>query len=306
MWRYLFQKLLIAIPTLLAVVTFVFLAMRLVPGDPAVIMAGDYADAATLAQIRQEWGLDRSLPVQYGQFIVNLAQGNLGKSIRSRQDVLYEVSLRLGVTVKLALLSILVAGLVGGIAGVVSAARPNTVWDYASTVFALLGVSMPIFWSGLLLIILFSLRLDWLPTGGVGSFSHYILPAASLGVFSAGVIARQTRSSMLESFTQDYVRTARAKGVSESKVIIAHALRTSLIPIVTITGLQLGRMLAGAILVETVFNLPGMGSYLVLAISQRDYPVIQVIVMVFAISFMLINLLVDMIYPVLNPQVTNR
>jgi peptide/nickel transport system permease protein len=306
MWRYLFQKLVIAVPTLLAVVTFVFLAMRLVPGDPAVIMAGDYADAATLAQIRQEWGLDRSLPVQYGQFLTNLAQGNLGKSIRSRQDVLYEVSLRLGVTVKLALLSILVAGLVGGIAGVISATSPNTGWDYASTIFALLGVSMPIFWSGLLLIILFSLRLDWLPTGGVGSFSHYILPAASLGVFSAGVIARQTRSSMLESLTQDYVRTARAKGVKESRVILAHALRTSLIPIVTITGLQLGRMLAGAILVETVFNLPGMGSYLVLAISQRDYPVIQVIIMIFAISFMLINLLVDMIYPILNPQVTNR
>jgi peptide/nickel transport system permease protein len=306
MWRYLVQKLFIAVPTLLAVVTFVFLAMRLVPGDPAVIMAGDYADAATLAQIRQEWGLDRSLPVQYGQFIANLARGNLGKSIRSRQDVLHEVSLRLGVTVKLAVLSILVAGLVGGVAGVVSAAQPYTGWDYVSTIFALLGVSMPIFWSGLLLIILFSLRLDWLPTGGVGSFRHYILPAVSLGVFSAGVIARQTRSSMLESLTQDYVRTARAKGVSETNVIIAHALRTSLIPIVTITGLQLGRMLAGAILVETVFNLPGMGSYLVIAISQRDYPVIQVIIMVFAASFMLINLLVDMIYPVLNPQVTNR
>jgi peptide/nickel transport system permease protein len=306
MWRYLLQKLLIAVPTLLAVVTFVFLAMRLVPGDPAVIMAGDYADAATLAEIRRDWGLDRPLPVQYGLFLGNLVQGDLGKSIRSRQDVLYEVSLRLGVTVKLALLSILVAVVVGGVAGVVSAARPYTGWDYLSTLFALLGVSMPIFWSGLLLIILFSLRLEWLPTGGVGSFSHYILPAASLGVFSAGVIARQTRSSMLESLTQDYVRTARAKGVHEIKVILAHALRTSLIPIVTITGLQLGRMLAGAILVETVFNLPGMGSYLVLAISQRDYPVIQVIVMAFALSFMMINLLVDMIYPVLNPQVTNR
>lgn len=305
MWRYVVQKLLVAVPTVLAVVTFVFLAIRLVPGDPAVIMAGDFADAATLERMRSQWGLDRPLPVQYGVFIVNLAQGDLGNSIRSRQPVTTELARRFTVTLTLAVCSIGVAIIIGLAAGIVGAVWPYTAWDYASTIIALLGVSMPIFWSGLLLIILFSLQLGWFPTGGIGSWQHYVLPSLSLGIFSAGVVARQTRSSMLESLAQDYIRTAKSKGLRPRSIILKHAFRTSLIPIVTITGLQFGRMLAGAILTETVFNLPGLGSYLVTAIAQRDYPVIQGIIMLFALTFTLINLLTDLLYPVLNPQMSH-
>ncbi|HEX7004872.1 MAG TPA: ABC transporter permease [Trueperaceae bacterium] len=306
MWRYLLQKLVLTVPTVLAVVTFVFLAIRLVPGDPAVIMAGDFADAETLEQLRHEWGLDKPLPVQFGVFMTNLAQGDLGDSIRSRQPVTVELGRRLMVTLKLALASIVVTMILGLTAGIASAVKPYTTLDYFSTVFSLVGVSMPIFWSGLLLIIFFALKLDWLPTGGIGSWQHYVLPAVSLGLFSAGVVARQTRSAMLESLGQDYVRTARSKGLRPRSVIMKHAFKMALIPIVTITGLQFGRMLAGAILTETVFNLPGLGSYLVTAIAQRDYPVIQGIVMLFALTFTLVNLLTDLIYPLINPQLSHR
>ena len=304
MWRYAVQKLVLAIPTVLAVVAFVFVAIRLVPGDPAVIMAGDFADAATLDRLRKEWGLDRPLPVQFGVFVSNLLRGDLGDSIRSRQPVVRELASRLGVTFTLALGSIGVTLVIGLVAGVASAVRPYTVVDYTSTVVSLLGVSMPIFWSGLILIIVFALRLDWFPTGGVGSWKHYALPCLSLGIFSAGVVARQTRSAMLESLATDFVRTARSKGLPPHRVVLKHALKASLIPIITITGLQFGRMLAGAILTETVFNLPGLGSDLVTAISQRDYPVIQGIVMVMALTFTLVNLVTDLIYPLVNPQVS--
>lgn len=306
MWRYLLQKLLLTVPTLIAVVTFVFLAIRLVPGDPAVIMAGDFADAETLQRLRVEWGLDKSLPTQFGIFISNLVQGDLGDSIRSRQPVVQELARRFSVTLTLAVASIAIAITIGLAAGVIGAVRPYTGWDYASTIIALAGVSMPIFWSGLLLIILFSLQLGWFPTGGLGDWRNYVLPSFSLGIFAAGVIARQTRSSMLETLTQDYVRTARAKGLRGRAVVMKHAFRASLIPIVTITGLQFGRMLAGAILTETVFNLPGLGSFLVTAIAQRDYPVIQGIVLTFALSFTIVNLITDLLYPVLNPQMSNR
>lgn len=303
MWRYAVQKLVLAVPTVLAVVAFVFVAMRLVPGDPAVIMAGDFADAATLDRLREEWGLNEPLPVQFGVFVGNLVKGDLGDSVRSRQPVVRELGSRLEVTFKLALFSIAITIVIGLVAGIVSAVKPYTMVDYTSTVLSLLGVSMPIFWSGLILIVLFSLRLDWFPTGGIGTWQHYVLPAVSLGIFSAGVVARQTRSAMLESLAKDFIRTARSKGLPPRQVVMKHAFKASLIPIITITGLQFGRMLAGAILTETVFNLPGLGSYLVTAIAQRDYPVIQGIVMVFAISFTLVNLLTDLLYPLVNPQV---
>src|SRR5690606_35759029 len=220
MWRYAVQKLILAIPTVLAVVAFVFVSIRLVPGDPAVIMAGDFADAATLDRMREEWGLNRPLPVQFGVFVGNLVQGDLGNSIRSRQPVLRELGSRLQVTFTLALGSILVTLLIGLVAGIASAVRPYTVVDYTSTVVSLLGVSMPIFWSGLILIVIFSLYLDWFPTGGVGTWKHYVLPSVSLGVFSAGVVARQTRSAMLESLATDFVRTARSKGLPPHQVVL--------------------------------------------------------------------------------------
>lgn len=266
-------------------------------------MAGDYADAETLAQIRREWGLDRPLVVQYGVFLSNLVRGDLGVSIRSRLPVVAEIGRRFQVTATLAVTSLAVALLIGGAAGITGAVRRYTFWDYGSTVFALLGVSTPIFWSGMILVVLFAVRLGWVPTGGTGSVMHYVLPAFSLGFSAAGVIARQTRSALLECLEQDYVRTARSKGLHERAVLYRHALRNSLIPIMTVVGFQFGRMLAGAILTETVFSLPGIGSYLVVAVAQRDYPVIQGIVLTMAVSFMMINILVDISYAMANPQV---
>ena len=302
MWRYSFRRVILTIPTLFAVATFVFFAMRLVPGDPATIMAGDFADAQTLARIRHEWGLDRPLPVQYAVFMGNVLRGDLGRSIRSGLPVTTEILRRFRVTLTVAVASTLVAIVVGGAAGIVGAVRPYSGWDYGSMVFALLGVSTPIFWSGLLLMLLFSLALGWLPTGGIGSARHFVLPALSLGFFGAGVIARQTRSSLLETLGQDYIRTARAKGLSGGRVIFRHALRNSLIPVITVVGLEFGRMLGGAVLTETVFSLPGLGSYLVVSVSQRDYPVVQGIVLFLGASFMVVNLLVDLAYALVNPQ----
>lgn len=303
MRAYLLRRLLTAVPTLLAVTLLVFLVMRLIPGDPAVIMAGELADAATLNAIRHKWGLDQPLPVQYGIFLANLIRGDLGVSLRTGLPVLAEILRRYEVTLVLALLGAAVAVGTGLLLGILGATRAYTVWDYAGTVLVLLGISTPVFWSGMLLILLFSVRLRWLPSGGAGSIQHFILPALSLGLFTAGVIARQTRSSLLEVLNQDYIRTARAKGLPGRLVVVRHALRNALIPVVTVVGIQFGRMLGGAILTETVFSLPGIGSFLVLSISTRDYPVVQGIVLVFAVSFVLINLAVDLSYAVLDPRV---
>jgi peptide/nickel transport system permease protein/oligopeptide transport system permease protein len=303
MRAYLLRRLVTAVPTLLAVTLLVFLVMRLIPGDPAVIMAGELADAATLNAIRHKWGLDRPLPVQYGIFLANLVRGDLGVSLRTGLPVLAEILRRYEVTLVLALLGAAVAVTTGLLLGILGATRAYTVWDYAGTVLALLGISTPVFWSGMLLILLFSVKLRWLPSGGTGSIQHFILPALSLGLFAAGVIARQTRSSLLEVLNQDYIRTARAKGLPGRLVVVRHALRNALIPVVTVIGIQFGRMLGGAILTETVFSLPGIGSFLVLAISTRDYPVVQGIVLVFAVSFVAINLAVDLSYALLDPRV---
>ncbi|MBI4278402.1 MAG: ABC transporter permease [Armatimonadetes bacterium] len=303
MWQYIARKLLIAVPTLLAVSLIVFTVIRLIPGDPARILAGDFATPETVAEIRAQWGLDRPLPVQYGVYLTRLVRGDLGRSIVSGQPVRREIVRRYQVTVGLAVLGSLVAIAMGVLAGVMGATRPYTAWDYGAMALALTGVSTPIFWSGLLLILLFAVTLNWLPSGGVGSPTHYVLPAVSLGYFTAGVVARQARSSLLEVLGQDYVRTARAKGLGERAVVYHHALRNSLIPVITVIGIQFGRMLGGAILTETVFSLPGMGSYLILAIGQRDYPVVQGVVLTFAASFVLINLAVDMGYAFLDPRI---
>ncbi len=303
MWAYLVRRLLAAIPTLLAVTLLVFLVMRLIPGDPAVILAGEMADAETLRAIRHKWGLDQPLPVQYAVFLGNLVRGDLGLSLRTGLPVLTEVLRRYEVTLVLAVMGAALAVAIGLGVGILGATRPYTLWDYLGTVFALLGISTPVFWSGMLLILLFSVRLRWLPSGGAGSLQHFILPALSLGFFTAGVIARQARSSLLEVLNQDYVRTARAKGLPGRLVVLRHALRNALIPVVTIIGIQFGRMLGGAILTETVFTLPGIGSFLVLAISTRDYPVVQGIVLVFAVSFVLINLVVDLSYALFDPRI---
>jgi len=303
MFRLVAQRILIGIPTLIVVSVLVFGIIRLIPGDPARILAGDFATDEIVAELRARWQLDRPYHVQYAVYAARLLQGDLGQSIASSSPVGPEMAERFRSTLVLAVAGIILSILFGGVAGIVAATRPNSLVDYLSTILALTGVSTPIFWSGLILILLFSVILGWLPSGGTGTWAHLVLPAVSLGLFGAGVIARQTRSGMLEVLGQEYVRTARAKGLAERWVVLKHALKNALIPVITIVGLQFGRLLGGAILTETVFAWPGMGRYLIEAIGQRDYPAIQGVILAFSVSFVVINLLVDLSYGLADPRV---
>jgi len=301
--RLIASRLLVAIPTLLAVSVLVFAIVRLLPGDPARILAGDFATDAVVAELRTRWQLDRPLPVQYAVYVAGLLRGDLGRSTATSTPVAGDLLVRFLRTLELAVAAIALSAVVGIVAGVVGATHRSSLVDYLATTLALTGVSTPIFWSGLVLILLFSVRLEWLPAGGAGTLRHLVLPAVSLGLFGAGVIARQTRASMLDVLGAEYVQTARSKGLAERVVVYKHALKNALIPVVTVLGDQFGRMLGGAILTETVFAWPGMGRYLIEAIAMRDYPVIQAVILVFAASFVLVNLLVDVSYGVLDPRV---
>ncbi len=303
MWHVTLTRLLAGLPALLVVTALVFGVVRLIPGDPARILAGEFATDAVVRELRQRWQLDQPLPVQYGVYLGRLLRGDLGRSTATSLPVAPELLERFLRTVELAGAAILIAAGVGGFAGVVGAVRRASLADYVATVLALAGVSIPIFWSGLILILLFAVWLPWLPAGGTGTLAHLVLPAVSLGLFGAGVIARQTRSAMLETLGEEFVRTARAKGLAERGVVYKHALKNALIPIVTVLGDQFGRLLGGAILTETVFSWPGMGRYLIEAIGMRDYPVIQAIILVFAVSFLVVNLIVDVSYSLLDPRV---
>jgi peptide/nickel transport system permease protein len=303
MARLILDRLASAVPTLLAVTLVVFAIVRAIPGDPARILAGDFATDETVAELRARWSLDRPVPIQYAVYLDRLLHGDLGRSIVTSTPVAPELIERFLRTLELAVAAILIASSVGVLAGVVSAVRRSSVLDYLSTALALTGVSTPIFWSGLILILIFSVTLEWLPSGGTGTLAHLVLPATSLGLFGAGVIARQTRSSLLEALGQDFVRTARSKGLTERVVVLKHALKNALVPVVTVLGDQFGRMLGGAILTETVFAWPGMGRYLVDAILMRDYPVIQAIILLFAACFLVVNLVVDLSYGALDPRV---
>jgi peptide/nickel transport system permease protein/oligopeptide transport system permease protein len=303
MLKLIVGRLLVGVPTLLAVSVCVFGIVRLIPGDPARLLAGDFATEQIVDELRQRWRLNDPLPVQYAAYLGGLVRGDLGRSITTSTPVLAELTERFLRTLELAVAAIAVAAFVGIAAGIVSAIRRATLVDYLATALALTGISTPIFWSGLILILLFSVTLEWLPAGGTGTLRHLVLPAVSLGLFGAGVLARQTRSGLLEVLGQDFVRTARAKGLPERLVVIKHALKNAMIPVVTVLGDQFGRLLGGAILTETVFSWPGMGRYLIDAISQRDYPAVQGALLVFAAAVVLINLLVDLSYGALDPRV---
>ena len=303
MLRLVVGRLITGVPTLLAVSLLVFGIVRVIPGDPARLLAGDFATEQVVDELRHKWRLDDPLPVQYATYVGGLARGDFGRSITTSTPILPELMERFLRTLELAVAGIVVALGVGGAAGIVSAVRRSSLTDYAATVLALAGISTPIFWSGLLLILLFSVRLEWLPAGGSGTLRHLVLPALSLGLFGAGVLARQTRSGMLEVLGQDFVRTARAKGLPERVVVVKHALKNALIPVVTVLGDQFGRLLGGAILTETVFAWPGMGRYLIESISQRDYPAVQGAILVFAAAVVIVNLLVDLSYGMLDPRV---
>ncbi len=303
MWRYILKRVVLALPVLLGVSVVVFVAIRLIPGDPAQLMAGQAATQEVVQQIRQSLGLDQPLPVQYLYFLRNVVRGDLGRSLFNGAPVAEELAQRFPRTVRLALASMAVASLIGIPAGILAATRRSTWVDTAVMLVALAGVSVPVFWLGLNLILLFSVRLQWLPSFGYETWRHLVLPSLTLGAASTAIVARMTRSAMLEVLGQDYVRTARAKGLAERVVVNRHALRNALIPVVTVLGLQLGTLLSGAVLTETVFAWPGIGRLLVEAVLARDYPIIQGATLLIAATFVVLNVAVDVLYGLLDPRI---
>ncbi|RME44224.1 MAG: ABC transporter permease [Chloroflexi bacterium] len=303
MVRYIAQRLIAAVVTLLIISLVIFLLMRLLPGDPARIIAGLLASEEDVRNIRIQLGLDKPLYVQYGIFLAQLAHGNLGISARTGEPVMVEIMARLPATMKLAVISMFIAGGVGMLGGVVAAYFRNSKLDYFISITTLFGVSMPVYWLGLMLIVVFAVRLNWLPAAGSEKPSSYIMPSLTLAAFSVALVARMTRSSMLEVLNQDYVRTARSKGLSERLVVLRHAFKNALIPVITVIGLQFGALLGGAVLTESVFGWPGMGQLLVNSIFSRDYPMVQGVVLVFAFLFILVNLVVDILYAYIDPRI---
>ncbi|MCL0058282.1 ABC transporter permease [Dehalococcoidia bacterium] len=304
MWQYVLRRLILTIPVLIGVSLLVFAMVRLVPGCPAVAIAGVHATPEFVEQVRRDLGLDRPLHTQYFIFVGNLLRGDLGVSTRTGRPAATEIWDKFPNTVELAMASTLVASVIGIIAGVISATRQHSIFDSGSMLVALFGVSVPVFWLGLVLMLLFAVTLDWLPAGGRGGTIEYlILPAITLGAASAAIIARMTRSSMLEVLRQDFITTARAKGLRERIVTYKHALKNALIPVVTIIGLQSGILLGGAVLTETVFAWPGVGRLMVDSIMARDFPVVQGAVLLFAVCFVFVNLFVDVLYSFLDPRI---
>jgi ABC-type dipeptide/oligopeptide/nickel transport system permease component len=300
---YILRRVLISVPIVFLVVTLVFFVFQLIPGDPARMYHGEQVSEEVVERFREEFGLDRPVLVQYVDYLSGLVRGDLGKSMFSRRPVSVEIGGSLWNTVRLSFFAISFAILAGILLGVVSAVKQEGLWDYVSSVVALLGISMPRFWLGLLLMYLFSVKLDVLPASGNETWRHYFMPTFTLSVFSTAFIARMTRSALLETIGEDYVRTARAKGLSESVVLMRHALRNALIPIVTIIGIRFGYMLGGAMIIEEVFAWPGMGRLLVTAVRQRDFPVVQGVMLVFGTSFVLVNLAVDVAHGFIDPRI---
>jgi peptide/nickel transport system permease protein len=316
---------------MLGVSVLVFLMLRMIPGDPARLLLGEFATAEDLARLRVQMGLDRSYPVQYGIYLANILQGDLGNSLRNGAPVATEIGNRLTATLELAVAAMLIASLVGIAAGVISSVKPYSVFDYGSMVMALIGVSMPVFWLGLMLMYLLAVMFPFMPMMGrigmgnepdvvsglmlvdtllagefgdfVDALHHLVLPAFTLATVPMAIVARITRSSMLEVLNKDYVRTARAKGMGEAVVILRHALRNAFLPIVTVLGLNLGLLLGGAVLTETIFSWPGLGRYVVDSLMARDYAAVQGCILVFAGMMAFINLIVDLIYALLDPRI---
>lgn len=331
MLRYIIKRLLLLIPVLFGISLFVFLVLHLFTTDPASLMLGQHATTEQVEALRDELGLNDPVYVQFYRFLADLVQGDFGRSLMTRAPVLDEILTRFPATVELALAAIIVAAVLGIAVGVISAVKQYSLFDYLSMVGALLGVSMPIFWLGLMMIVLFSLKLHWLPVSGridIGlepvhitglyildsiltrdwvalksALVHIIMPATALATYSMAIIARMTRSTMLEVIRQDYIRTARAKGLKESVVVYKHALRNALIPVITVIGLQMGVLMGGAVLTETVFAWPGIGSRLVDAILASDYPMVQGSIIFIASVFVVVNLVVDLLYAWLDPRI---
>lgn len=331
MVNYIIRRLLLLIPVFIGVSILAFSLLRLIPGDPAKSMLGNKATAAQLQSLRLELGLNKPLPEQYEDYMENVLRGDLGYSIKSHDSVLGEIGTRLPATLELSIVALIFAIVIGVLAGIISAAKRHSWFDHVSMTGALFGVSMPIFWLGLMMIWLFSVTLHWLPPSGrlsVGvhlhiitnfylldsiltgnwqafkdSFLHILMPALALGTIPMAVIARMTRSSMLEVLNQDFIRTANAKGLAKYLIIFQHALKNAFLPILTVIGSQFGFLLGGAVLTETIFSWPGIGRYVYQSILSRDYPVVQSTILIIAVLFVLINLITDLLYKYFDPRI---
>jgi peptide/nickel transport system permease protein len=334
MKRYILKRLILLVPVLLGVSILAFSLIHLAPGDPARTIAGERASAQTLQEIREKYGLDKPMIVQYWVWLRNVARGDFGRSIVSNQRVTREILDRFSNTVELTFFAMSIAVAVGFFAGVVSASRQYSALDYTTMGIALFGVSMPVFWLGIMLMMVFSVFLQWLPIAGridalipfqritglylldsllslngrafLSALRHLVLPSVALATIPMATIARVTRSSMLEVLRQDFIRTERAKGLSERAVIYKHAARNALLPVVTVIGLNFGLLLAGAILTETIFGWPGIGRYVVNAVRMRDYPAVQGCVLFFAFTFVMVNLITDLVYALIDPRIKYR
>ena len=307
MLKFTMKRLVYLVLVLVGVSFLVFLLLYMTPGDPVRMMLGESATPEAQAELRLELGLDDPFLVQYGRYIKNIVvHQDLGTSYSTRRPVLDEIMTVFPNTVKLATAAIIIAVILGTFLGIVSAVRQNSLLDNAVMVLALIGTSAPIFWIGIVMIILFCVNLGWLPPSGFGSFKQLIMPALALGMQSTAVVARMTRSSMLEVIRQDFVKTARAKGQKESVVIMKHVFRNALIPVITVVGLQFGTLLGGAMLTEVVFSIPGVGRLMIEAIKQRDFPIVQGSVLFVAACFSLVNLAVDLLYAVVDPKVSKE
>ncbi|MBQ7284132.1 MAG: ABC transporter permease [Oscillospiraceae bacterium] len=303
MGRYFVRRILETIPLMLIISIFVFMFIHLLPGDPAKTLAGVEATVEEVEAIREEWGLNDPLIVQYGNYMKDLLRGDMGRSLKSSTPVTELILSRFQYTIQLVLAGVLWAPALGIFIGVMCAIKRGKAFDLGGMLFAIAGLSAPGFWVGLMLIQVFAVNLGWLPSGGLDSWKSLILPSVVMGLGIMATLARYSRSSMLETLREDYVRTARAKGQKESVVMFRHAFKNSLIQVVTILGLQIGGLLSGSVITETIFSIPGMGRLLVDSIAYRDYPAIQGLLMIFSLQYVLINLFVDLLYGVINPKI---
>ncbi|MDI3480923.1 MAG: peptide/nickel transport system permease protein [Tepidanaerobacteraceae bacterium] len=305
MLNYIIRRLIGAVPVILGVVAVVFILTTIVPGDPARLMVGQRGNPETIAKIRHEMGLDRPVMVQFVDFMKDALTFNLGRSYRNNMPVVQAILTRLPVTIKLAIFSMIIAVIIGVPLGIISAVKRYTWMDYSAMIFAILGISAPVFWVGLLAVVLFCKVLGWIPGTGLGNgeLIYYVLPSIVLGVRPGALIARLTRSSMLETIRQDYIRTARAKGLAESIVIMKHALRNAMIPVVTVIGIETANLLSGVVVTEQIFSMPGLGRLSVEALLNRDFPVIRGTVLFMALLFVLANIIVDLSYPFFDPRI---
>ena len=306
MHKFILKRLGLLIPVIIGVIFVIFTLTYITEGCPASLILGDQASADDILALRIDMGLEDPFFIQFGRYVVSVAQLDFGLSFVTRRPVFNELIARFPTTVHLAVMSIIIATVLGVLLGILSATKQYTVFDNGATIIGLLGVSIPMFWLGLMLIIVFSVNLGWLPSSGFRTPRHWILPSFTIGVTSMAIIMRMTRSSMLEVIRQDYIRTARAKGQKESKVIFNHALKNALIPVITVIGLQFGVMLGGAIITETIYSIPGLGRFMVDSIGRRDFPAIQGGVLLIALSFSFVNLLVDILYAYVDPRIRSQ